>query len=134
MIRNWYNQIPYPALKTKREINKYTKWQQFTKVGLKTFSQIARGDSKKVFIERATSTEDPDIETLLLNLIHLNIFPLSRVSLIWVRLLEFAKKKKKKKKKNEYRIHRLWVIFVIAKYKHTFLIWIPYISIKQTGV
>ena len=23
MIRNWYNQIPYPALKTKREITKY---------------------------------------------------------------------------------------------------------------
>ena len=31
MIRNWYNQIPYPALKTKREITKYIKWQQFTK-------------------------------------------------------------------------------------------------------
>ena len=25
MIRNWYNQIPYPALKTKREITKYIK-------------------------------------------------------------------------------------------------------------
>ena len=23
MIRNWYNQIPYPTLKTKREITKY---------------------------------------------------------------------------------------------------------------
>ena len=31
MIRNWYNQIPHPALKTKREITKYIKWQQFTK-------------------------------------------------------------------------------------------------------
>ena len=33
MIRNWYNQIPYPALKTKREIIKYMyiNWQQFTK-------------------------------------------------------------------------------------------------------
>ena len=31
MIRNWYNQILYPALKTKREITKYIKWQQFTK-------------------------------------------------------------------------------------------------------
>ena len=31
MIRNWYNQIPYPALKTKREINKYINWRQFTK-------------------------------------------------------------------------------------------------------
>ena len=31
MIRNWYNQIPYPALKTKREITKYIIWQQFTK-------------------------------------------------------------------------------------------------------
>ena len=32
MIRNWYNnQIPYLALKTKREITKYMKWQQFTK-------------------------------------------------------------------------------------------------------
>ena len=31
MIRNWYNQIPYPALKTKRERTKYINWQQFTK-------------------------------------------------------------------------------------------------------
>ena len=31
MIRNWYNQIPYSALKTKREITKYINWQQFTK-------------------------------------------------------------------------------------------------------
>ena len=31
MIRNWYNQIPHPALKTKRERTKYTNWQQFTK-------------------------------------------------------------------------------------------------------
>ena len=32
MIRNWYSQIPYPALKTKREItNKYLHWQQFMK-------------------------------------------------------------------------------------------------------
>ena len=31
MIRNWYNQIPYPALKNKREIIKYINWQQFTK-------------------------------------------------------------------------------------------------------
>ena len=31
MIGNWYNQIPYPALKTKREITKYINWQQFTK-------------------------------------------------------------------------------------------------------
>ena len=23
---NWYNQIPYPALKTKREITKYINW------------------------------------------------------------------------------------------------------------
>ena len=30
MIRNRYNQIPYPALKTKLEINKYINWQQFT--------------------------------------------------------------------------------------------------------
>ena len=29
MIRNWYNQIPYPALKTKREITKYINWRQF---------------------------------------------------------------------------------------------------------
>ena len=28
---NWYNQITYPALKTKREITKYINWQQFTK-------------------------------------------------------------------------------------------------------
>ena len=31
MIRNWHTQIPYPALKTKREITKYKNWQQFTK-------------------------------------------------------------------------------------------------------
>ena len=31
MIRNWYNQIQHPALKTKREITKYINWQQFTK-------------------------------------------------------------------------------------------------------
>ena len=31
MIRNWYNQIPYPALKTTREITKYINWRQFTK-------------------------------------------------------------------------------------------------------
>ena len=31
MIRNWYIQIPHPALKTKREITKYINWQQFTK-------------------------------------------------------------------------------------------------------
>ena len=31
MIRNWYNQIPHPALKTKREITKFINWQQFTK-------------------------------------------------------------------------------------------------------
>ena len=31
MIRNWYNQIPHPALKTKREITKYINRRQFTK-------------------------------------------------------------------------------------------------------
>ena len=31
MIKNWHNQIPYPALKTKGEITKYINWQQFTK-------------------------------------------------------------------------------------------------------
>ena len=31
MIRNWYNQIPHPALKTKREVTKYINWPQFTK-------------------------------------------------------------------------------------------------------
>ena len=31
MIRNWYNQIPHPALKTKKEITKYINWRQFTK-------------------------------------------------------------------------------------------------------
>ena len=31
MIRNRYNQIPHPALKTKREITKYINRQQFTK-------------------------------------------------------------------------------------------------------
>ena len=28
---NWYNQIPYPALETKRTIIKYIHWKQFTK-------------------------------------------------------------------------------------------------------
>ena len=31
MIRNWYNHIPYYALKTKREIIQYINRQQFTK-------------------------------------------------------------------------------------------------------
>ena len=31
MIRNWYNQITHPALKTKKEITKYINWQQFAK-------------------------------------------------------------------------------------------------------
>ena len=31
MIRNWYNQFPYPALWKKREISKYINWHQFTK-------------------------------------------------------------------------------------------------------
>ena len=31
MIRNRYNQIPLPALETKRDITKYINWQQFTK-------------------------------------------------------------------------------------------------------
>ena len=31
MIRNWYNQISHPALKTEKEITKYINWQQFTK-------------------------------------------------------------------------------------------------------
>ena len=30
MIRNWHNQIPHPALNTKREITKYINWHQFT--------------------------------------------------------------------------------------------------------
>ena len=30
-IRNLYDQIPHPALKTKREITKYINWRQFTK-------------------------------------------------------------------------------------------------------
>ena len=31
MIRNWYNQIPNPALKIKREITKNKNWQQLKK-------------------------------------------------------------------------------------------------------
>ena len=31
MIRNWYNRIPHPALKTKTEITKYMNLQQYTK-------------------------------------------------------------------------------------------------------
>ena len=34
MIRNRYNQIPHPALKTEREITKYINWQQFTVIQL----------------------------------------------------------------------------------------------------
>ena len=30
-MSNCYGQIPYPALKTKKEVNKYIKWPQFTK-------------------------------------------------------------------------------------------------------
>ena len=30
MIRDWYNQIPYSALKTKRDMTKYINWQQST--------------------------------------------------------------------------------------------------------
>ena len=32
LIRNWYNQIPYPALKTKREITKYINYISLRKV------------------------------------------------------------------------------------------------------
>ena len=31
MIRNRYNQVPYPTLKTKKEKTKCINWQQFTK-------------------------------------------------------------------------------------------------------
>ena len=31
MVRNGYNNIPHPALKSKREITKYINWQQFMK-------------------------------------------------------------------------------------------------------
>ena len=31
MTRNWYKQIPHPALKTKGDTTKYINWQQFTK-------------------------------------------------------------------------------------------------------
>ena len=31
MLRNWHDQILYPALNTKREITKYINWQQFMK-------------------------------------------------------------------------------------------------------
>ena len=31
MLRNWYNQIPYPALKIKREVTKYINRQKYTK-------------------------------------------------------------------------------------------------------
>ena len=31
MVRKWYNQIPHPALKTKRETTKYINGQQFMK-------------------------------------------------------------------------------------------------------
>ena len=30
MSRNWYNQIPHPALKPEREITKYINWQHLT--------------------------------------------------------------------------------------------------------
>ena len=31
MIRNWYNQVPHSALKTKKETTEYINWLQFTK-------------------------------------------------------------------------------------------------------
>ena len=31
MIKNWYNQIPYPASKTKRKTTKYINWRQTPK-------------------------------------------------------------------------------------------------------
>ena len=51
MIRNWYNQIPHPALKTKREITKYIKWQQSTKA-------LAVNRMNSSFPDKQTNTRD----------------------------------------------------------------------------
>ena len=53
MIRNWYNQIPHPALKTKREITKYKNWQQFTKG--------ARGKPNEQLFPKQVVTQLPKI-------------------------------------------------------------------------
>ena len=55
MIRNWYNQIPYPALKTKREMTKYIHWQQFTK--------CMRGKPNEQFFPRQLDIQLPKYVT-----------------------------------------------------------------------
>ena len=53
MIRNLYNQIPHPALKTKRETTKYKHWQQFTKG--------ARGKPNEQLFPRQVAIQLPNI-------------------------------------------------------------------------
>ena len=53
MIRNWYNQILHPALKTKRETIKYINGQQFTK-GI-------RGKSNEQLFPRQVAIQLPKI-------------------------------------------------------------------------
>ena len=53
MIRNLYNQIPHPALKTKREITKYINWQQFT--------EGTRGKPNEQFFTKQVVIQQPKI-------------------------------------------------------------------------
>ena len=53
MIRNWFNQIPHPALEREREITKYTNWQQFTKG--------TRGKQKEQLVPRQVVIQLPKI-------------------------------------------------------------------------
>ena len=53
MIRNWYNQIPHPALKAKKEITKYINWQQSMK--------DTRGKSNEQFFSIQVVIQLPNI-------------------------------------------------------------------------
>ena len=61
MIRNLYNQIPHPALKTKREITKYINWQQFTKG--------TRGNPNEQFFPKQVVIQLPKIYKYVTNII-----------------------------------------------------------------
>ena len=74
MIRNWYNQIPHPALKTKREITKYINRPQFTKgtrgkpneqlFPKKVVIQLPKIDYKITLKYRSPAYKDSHQETL----------------------------------------------------------------------
>ena len=65
MTRNWYIQIPYPALKTKREITKYINWQQFTKgtkyINWQQFTKGARGKPNEQLFHRQVVIQLPKL-------------------------------------------------------------------------